>query len=160
MKIASVFALLLAAASALLAQPADMSKLSPHAQIVFGNYAAFGRGDVPSILATLAPNCSWTHPGNPAIVPFAGTFEGPEAIGQKFFAVIPTAVEITEFLPSLVGEEGNTVVTSVEIKGKGLATGKPYANTVEMRWTFGDNGKVVRYEALVDPAALEAALTK
>ena len=133
---------------------------SANVQTVMGNYAAFGKGDVPAILSTLAPNCTWYHAGNPAIVPFAGSFTGPQEIGSKFFAMIPTAVQITTFEPSLQSEEGNVVVTSVHIKGKGVATGKEYENTVEMRWTFDAAGKVVDYKNIFDPAGLEGALTK
>lgn len=133
---------------------------SANVQTVMNNYAAFGKGDIPAILATLAPNCTWYHAGNPAIVPFAGTFTGSEEIASKFFASIPTAVEVTGFEPSLVGEEGSTVVTSVKIQGKGIASGKTYESINEMRWTFDAAGKVVRYENIFDPAALEAVLAK
>lgn len=138
----------------------SLSAQSANVQTVMGNYAAFGKGDIPAILATLAPNCSWYHAGNPAIVPFAGTFNGPAEVGSKFFAIIPTAVQILGFEPSLKAEEGNTVITAVKIKGQGVTTGKSYENTVEMRWTFDATGKVTKYENLFDPAALEAALTK
>jgi uncharacterized protein len=145
---------------ALLLSAACAQAQSANVQTVMGNYAAFGKGDIPAILATLAPNCSWYHAGNPAIVPFAGTFNSPAEIGSKFFAAIPGAVEILTFEPSLKAEEGSTVITTVHIKGKGVATGKEYENTVEMRWTFDASGKVTGYKNIFDPAALEAALTK
>lgn len=133
---------------------------SKNARTMMGNYMAFGRGDVPSILATLAPDCSWSHPGNPSIIPFAGTFRGPAEIGSKFFAAIPTAVQITEFLPMLTFDNGKTVVHTVKIKGKGIATGKWYENTAEMKAIFNDAGLIEKYEIMVDPSGLEAALTK
>ncbi|OWY21766.1 nuclear transport factor 2 family protein [Sphingobacteriales bacterium UPWRP_1] len=132
---------------------------SKNAQTVMNNYAAFGKGDIAAILATLAPDCEWTHPGNPAIVPFAGTFRGADEIGKEFFGAIPSAIQITEFSPSLAGEDGNTVITSVFIKGKAVSTGKEYENTAEMRWTFNSAGMVTKYNVIVDTAALEAALT-
>ena len=132
---------------------------SKNAQTVMNNYAAFGKGDIPVILATLAPDCVWSHPGNPDIVPFAGTFTGPDAIGNKFFGVIPAAIQILEFSPKIVGEEGSTVITSVFIKGKGVATGKEFENTAEMRWSFNDAGMVTSYKVNVDTAALESALS-
>ena len=145
---------------ALAATSFQLSAQSANVQTVMSNYAAFGKGDIPAILATLAPHCTWYHVGNPAIVPFAGTFSGPEEIGNKFFGAIPGAVQILSFEPSLRAEEGNTVITSVNIRGKSVATGKEYENTVEMRWTFDAAGKVVDYKNIFNPAALEAALTK
>lgn len=155
MKTFRIFSMLVAfvAASQLSAQSANIKTVQM-------NYAAFGQGNIPAILATLTDDCTWTHPGNPAIVPFAGTFRGKADIGNKFFAMIPTAVEITVFEPRDFREEGNTVITPVYIKGKGLATGKEYDNLVEMRWTFDAAGKVTAYQAIVDPSALEMALTK
>lgn len=145
---------------ALLLSLQSIQAQSANVQTVMNNYAAFGKGDIPAILSTLAPNCTWYHAGNPAIVPFAGELVGPDAVASNFFALIPTAVEITGFEPSIVGEEGNTVISSVKIQGKAVKTGKTYENTVEMRWTFDTAGKVVDYKNLFDPAALEAALTK
>jgi uncharacterized protein len=145
---------------ALVISTASLNAQSANVLTVMNNYAAFGKGDIPAILATLTPGCAWYHAGNPKIVPFGGTFNGPDEIGSKFFSAIPGAVEITHFEPSLVGEQGNTVITSVIIHGKAVSTGKTYENTVEMRWTFDANGKVMKYENIFDPAALEAALTK
>ena len=138
----------------------SLSAQNTNAQTVMNNYVAFGKGDIPAILATLAPNCSWYHAGNPAKVPFAGTFNGSTEIGSKFFAVIPTSVQITGFEPSLVGEMNNTVFTSVKIQGTAINTGKAYENTVVMCWTFDANGKVTKYESLFDPAAIETAFTR
>lgn len=133
---------------------------SSNVQTVMNNYAAFSKGDIPAIISTLAPDCSWYHVGNPSIVPFAGTFKGPEAIAAKFFTVIPTVLEVTAFEPAIVEEKGNVVVASVRIEGKSIATGKTFGATSEMRWTFDNAGKVVKYENTFDPAGLEAALTK
>lgn len=132
---------------------------SKNAKTVMDNYAAFGRGDIPAILATFAPDCVWIHPGNPDIIPFAGTFRGAEEIKEKFFGVIPTVVQLIEFVPSIVGEEGNTVIASIHIKGKVLTTGKAYESIGEMRWTLNDAGLVTEHKAIVDVSSLEAAFT-
>jgi uncharacterized protein len=137
-----------------------LSAQSANAQTVMNIYASFGRGDIPSILATLSPNCSWYSNGNPAIVPFAGAFIGRDEIAAKFFAIHQTSVEITGFEPSIVGEEGKTVVASVKIQGKAIAIGKTFQGTHIMRWIFDDAGKIVKHENLFNPASLEAALTK
>lgn len=42
-----------------------------HIGIVQGIYQAFGRGDVPAILAQLAPNVEWEYGINSTDVPWA-----------------------------------------------------------------------------------------
>ena len=37
-------------------------------------YEAFGKGDIPGILANLSEEALWEHHGNPQVIPFAGTF--------------------------------------------------------------------------------------
>jgi hypothetical protein len=133
---------------------------SPHAQTVQSNYAAFGKGDIPSILSSLTDDCSWTQNGNPAIIPFAGTFRGKQDIATKFFSVIPTQLKFDVFEPRSYTETPNKVVYSVFMKGQGALTGKPFENIVQMEWTFNDEGKITSFITSGDTSALEAALTK
>ncbi|MEO6039864.1 MAG: nuclear transport factor 2 family protein, partial [Saprospiraceae bacterium] len=72
---------------------------------VMNNYAAFGKGDVPVIIASTSDDCTWTHPGD-ATVPFAGTFIGHDGIGQ-FFTAVGKSVAITTFEPTNFREDGN-----------------------------------------------------
>lgn len=44
-------------------------------QTVMDLYAAFGRGDLPAVLAALADDVEWALPG-PANIPMAGTRPG------------------------------------------------------------------------------------
>jgi len=118
---------------------------------------SFTRGDIPAILATNAPNVQWIHPGDPGIVPFAGTFNNIEGAVQ-FFQGIGQSVQVTAFEPRSFREEGNVIHAEVRIAGVGLATGKTYENVVEMAFTYNDDGQLVRYEAFVDPTSLENAL--
>lgn len=53
--------------------------------ILRGAYEAFARGDVPTVLAVLAPDISWTEAEG---FPYGGTYVGPEAVltGKTFSA--------------------------------------------------------------------------
>jgi ketosteroid isomerase-like protein len=51
-------------------------------------YAAFGRGDVRTILDHLTPNVEWTLEG-PSVIPFAGKRIGPAQV-HKFFEALAT----------------------------------------------------------------------
>ena len=123
---------------------------------VMNNYAAFGKGDIPAILASAAQNCTWTHPGN-ASVPFAGVFKGPDGIGQ-FFATMGKSVAITTFEPMNFRESGNQVMNDVHIMGTALATGQSYEATMLFTWTFDAEGKVSAWTAAGDTSTLEKAL--
>jgi ketosteroid isomerase-like protein len=144
---------------ALLATATALNGQSARLQTVQANYQRFGQGDIPGILATLSDNATWTHPGNHAVVPFAGTFTGREAIGRDFFQVVNAAVLITLFQPGNFREQGNQVINDVHIEGKALNTGQPYATDVVFYWTFNDAGQVTSWEAKGDVSTLEQALT-
>lgn len=146
-----LFALLLSA-NALFAQ-------SPNLTTVQQNYARFGQGDVPGILSTMTEDAVWTHPGNPAIIPFAGTFTGPAEIG-RFFENVGKSVQITRFEPFDFVENGNTVVNKINIAGTSLETGKTYSAVMEFRWMLNAEGKVTSWQAIGDVSTLELALTR
>lgn len=118
---------------------------------------SFAQGDIPAILATNAPNVEWIHPGDPSIVPFAGTFKGIDgAVG--FFTGIGQSVQVTAFEPRGFSESGNVVRAEVYLAGTGITTGKTYDNVIDMAFTYNTDGQLARYEAFVDPTNLENAL--
>ena len=51
-------------------------------ELVRGAYAAFAKGDVPSVLAVLAPDVRWTEAEGG---PYGGTFIGPNAVVENVF---------------------------------------------------------------------------
>lgn len=149
-------ALVLSCALLLCATFAQAQVQSANLKTVMDNYARFGQGDIPGILATLAGDAVWIHPGNPGLVPFAGTYVGPAGVGQ-FFEKVSKSVQITVFQPANFREEGNMVSNDVHIEGTVIATGKPYSSDVVMNWAFGPDGKATRWEAVGDVSSLEAA---
>ena len=66
-------------------------------------YAAFGRGDVATILSVIAPDVSWELEA-PAEISFAGIRKGPEAVKGFFLGIAndhaDPKLEITEYLSS------------------------------------------------------------
>lgn len=126
---------------------------------VQNDFAAFGKGDIQTIVNSTTDAVVWRHAGNPGIVPFAGTFNGHEGVG-RFFQNVGSSVNITVFDPQNFVENGNTVTTTVNIKGTVLATGKEYNNTVDMVFTFDASGKVTNWEAKGDVSDLESAFAK
>lgn len=125
---------------------------------VQADFAAFGLGDIPTIVNSTAENVVWTHPGNKDVT-FAGTYAGHEGV-SRFFQNVGSSVKITVFEPQNYVENGNTVTSTVNIKGTVIATGKEYTSVVDMVFTFDANGKVTNWEAKGDVSSLEAAFAK
>lgn len=138
---------------------ATVSGQSPNVLTVQNDFAAFGRGDIATIIQSTTDNVVWKHAGNPSVVTFAGTYNGHDGVG-RFFQNVGSSVNITVFEPQNFVENGNTVTSTILIKGTVLATGKEYNSTMDMVFTFDDAGKVTNWEAKGDIAGLEAAFTK
>ena len=124
-------------------------------QTVKDAYAAFGRGDVATILSMLAPDVSWELEG-PAEISFAGIRKGPEAV-KGFFQALANdqadpKLEITEYFSSADG-----VATFGRYKCMLKKNGKHVDSPVAHLFKFRD-GKIVRFVDHVNTAAyLEAA---
>ena len=124
-------------------------------QTVKDLYAAFGRGDVATILASLSTDVSWEMEA-PAELSFAGIRKGPEAV-KGFFQAIASdhadpKLEITEYLSS-----ADAVATFGRYKCTLKKTGKPVDSPVAHLVKFR-GGKVVRFVDHINTAAfVEAA---
>jgi uncharacterized protein len=145
-----LFALLLS--TALHAQSANV-------KTAMDGYAKFGAGDIPGILALLSPDIVWRHAGDPAVIPFAGTFRGQAEVG-RFFEAVGQSIQVTVFAPTNFREIGNKVVNDTHIEGAVIATGKKYADDLVMTWTFDANGKAISWSAEGTMASITVAFAK
>jgi uncharacterized protein len=124
-------------------------------QTVKDAYAAFGRGDVATILSMLAPDVSWELEA-PAEISFAGIRKGPDAV-KGFFQGIASdhadpKLEIAEYFSSADG-----VATFGRYKCTLKKTGKQVDSPVAHLFKFRD-GKIIRFVDHINTAAyLEAA---
>lgn len=120
-------------------------------------YEAFGRGDVPGILAHLADDVAWEQDspgfGLPWYAPRTGAAEVP-----GFFGDLMGNVVLTEFEPLNFLAGGDQVAVVVRIAMEVKTTGRAVATDLEVHlWTFGADGKVVRFAHVVDKHAQWAA---
>lgn len=122
-------------------------------------YAAFSRGDIPSVINMLSDDCDWSHAGNAAVIPFAGSFSGKAGVG-RFFEQVGKNLQITKFEPGSFRATENSVTCTVDIAGSVTSTGKPYANKLEQTFWFDAMGKIKKWTAVGDVSALEAAFGK
>lgn len=124
-------------------------------------YEAFGRGDVPSILAKLGPDVDWDYANAVSEVPWLVRRRGPEAVGGFFEAV--RDLEFSKFqVKEIFGSpDGKTVVALVDLGFTVKSTGKSVSEDDEIHlWRFAEDGKVARFRHGADTTKHVAALKK
>jgi len=124
--------------------------------LVQGLYAAFGRGDVADIIASLAPDVHWESGGRASDFPTFGPRKGPSEV-QAFFGQVAENLDFSDFTLREFCPCGDKVF----VPGFYAATMRKSGKSAACEWvhvfTVRD-GKVSRVEVWRDPkAALEAA---
>ncbi len=121
-------------------------------------YAAFGRGDVPAILDTLADDVAWDqwpdHFGQRAQVPHLLPRRGP-AQAAEFFTVIASWTVLDFAVLDVIGT-GAQVIAEVRA-AFALPNGGRFADEELHLWTFDDQGMVTRFRHYCDTAKHIAA---
>jgi uncharacterized protein len=117
-------------------------------------YAAFGRGDIQTVMGNLAPDVEWTLEG-PAVIPYSGKRVGPAQV-LKFFEALAT----TQDQPKLIIDEyiaqGDKVATVGRYSAVVKATGKRIDCAVAHIFTLRE-GKLVKLLDFGDTAHMADA---
>ena len=121
-------------------------------------YAAFGRGDVPAILARLAADVAWDDwPDNfaqRAGVPHLVTRRGPAEV-EGFFAVLGSCTVLDFAVLDIIGADRQVVA---EVRASfALPGGGRFTDEELHLWTFDDEGRVSRFRHYCDTAKHIAA---
>lgn len=112
-------------------------------------YAAFGRGDIPTILNHLAEDVEWEYAATSAQVPRLQPHRGPREV-RKFFEALG-AFEFHTFQPKTLLESGNIVVALIDVELTVKATGVKIAEEDEVHiWHFNSEGQVSKFTHKVD----------
>ena len=114
-------------------------------------YAAFGTGDVPSVLGAFDENIEWTEAEG---FMYGGTYTGPNAVLSGVFMRLATEWEgFTVTAGKIVdGGDGNVVAFGT-YSGKYLKTAKSVTVPFAHEWEL-NNGKVVRFRQYTDTAVI------
>jgi uncharacterized protein len=117
-------------------------------------YEAFGRGDVPAVLANFDPNVEW-HAAEG--LPWGGQHNGREAVAENVFGAVMAAVDgfaltIDRFLDS-----GDYVVALGRYSGTGRNSDKPLDAAFAHVWELED-GKLKRFLHYTDTARFNEVL--
>ena len=127
-------------------------KVSPK-EVVADIYAAFSRGDLPTILSHLDANVLWETMGQSSNIPYGGVFKGANEV-PNFFIRLRDSFEMTVFNVNEILQSGNVVTAYGFHKGKGIKSGIVSETIWAMRWEFNDDGQIVRLNNFLDTGAI------
>jgi len=120
-------------------------------------YGAFGRGDVPAVLARVAEDTHWDFAGGRPEVPWHAAVDGKASV-PRFFEALMGSVELQRFEPREFMHCGPHVVVDVRIEYTVRKTGKQVAMDQLHWWTLDRNGQVARLRHYEDTAQVLAAV--
>lgn len=123
-------------------------------------YEAFGKGDVPAILAELADDVQWEswadNRAQAAGISYLQPRQGKQ--GAAAFFGLAAQMNVTEVQVLNLMAGGNSVAVEFVISASNPETGKTYRDEEIHLWTFNDAGRVTRLRHYVDTAKhIEAA---
>jgi ketosteroid isomerase-like protein len=124
-------------------------------ELAKSQYAAFQRGDIASILASLTDDIEWITSGDG--LPTTGTRRGAAQVAQ-FFESVANTWNFTVFEPREFMASGDSLAVSGHYAAIAKPTGKKMAADWLMVWKIRD-GKVSYFREYTDTEALAAALT-
>jgi ketosteroid isomerase-like protein len=128
---------------------------SGHIALVQDLYAAFGRGDIASIVAKLDANVDWCSVGRSSDYAVFGPRRGIAAV-QQFFKIVADNQDFSEFSPLEFHADADKVFVLGRYACKMKKTGKPVACEWAHVFTIKD-GSVVKWREHTDTAQFAEA---
>ncbi|MEY8878528.1 MAG: nuclear transport factor 2 family protein [Leptothrix sp. (in: b-proteobacteria)] len=117
-------------------------------------YAAFGRGDLPTLLAGLSPDVQWQFHGSPGMA-YNQVAQGPAEV-ERWFGLVMEAEDIQVFEPrEFFGGENHVTVLGFERtrdRRSNRVFETPWIHLFVLR-----DGLVCRFLGMYDTAAVAAA---
>jgi ketosteroid isomerase-like protein len=126
-------------------------------RIIQEAFGAFGRGDLPGLLAMLTEDVTWDHP-QPGAIPWAGARRGRDQVAE-YFRLLGGTGDVLAFEPRQFVAQGDTVVVLGSERIRVRATEREYAVEWVLAFTLRD-GKIASFREYTDTAAIIAALRR
>jgi ketosteroid isomerase-like protein len=118
-------------------------------------HAAFGRGDVPAILAHMADDVAWEswtdNTAQQRGVPWLAPRSGKDGVAA-FFQLIGTKTQVRDFQVLSFSAGEHTVAVEFVIELHYPETGRTARDEEMHLWTFNAQGKVTRLRHYTDTA--------
>ncbi|GAC1471427.1 MAG: hypothetical protein PVS3B2_17750 [Candidatus Dormibacteraceae bacterium] len=113
-------------------------------------------GPIDGLAGVLADDAEWWVAGDPARLPWAGSFKGPDGF-RRFIEALRQALDYHKFETVDVVDAGNSFVQIVQGAGVARSTGRPFTSLIARVFTERD-GRVILVRTFYDTAAYERAL--
>ena len=118
-------------------------------------YEAFGRGDVPAVLANFDPDVEW-HAAEG--LPWGGVHTGPDAVAQDVFGALLAAFDDFSLNLDRFIDSDNYVVALGRYSGRSKQGGRPLDAAFAHVWELED-GKLRRFYHYTDTVKFQDAMS-
>lgn len=120
-------------------------------------YEAFGRGEIPEVLAGMSPNIKWFEAESNPYMLSGEPWVGPDAVLNNLFVKLGSEWDGFAVHPKSFHGAGDSVVVEARYTGTYKPTGKSMDAQVCHVWDV-ENGKVTRFQQYVDTAKLQEVM--
>ena len=124
--------------------------MSDNIAFVQSLYAAFGRGDVDTIIAGMSPDVDWVNVGRPSDYASLGPRRGTGEV-RAFFDLLARETDFAEFSPNDFDAVGDKVFVEGHSRMR-LKAGGPEVDTDWVHIFTLRDGKVARFRDFTDTA--------
>ena len=124
-------------------------------EIVRSAYEGFAQGNIPAVLALIAPDCEWIETEAQGI-PTRGVHRGPAGVAEGVFSKVPENFNEFALHPERFIESGDLVLVTGRVKGQskaGRSLDAPFAHVFLI-----SDGLIARLENYHDTALWLEAL--
>lgn len=118
-------------------------------------YAAFGRGEIATIVNAMVQNAPWEMVGRATDFPTLGVRKGPDGV-RDFFDTVGQHLDFSEFSPDEFYAADDKVFVLGHYTMTLKKTGKPFASDWIHIFTIQD-GKVAAFKEFTDTGTLAEA---
>jgi ketosteroid isomerase-like protein len=117
-------------------------------------YAAFGSGDIPTVLGTMDSDIHWYEAESNPYMPSGEPWVGPDAVLNNLFLKLGADWDGFTVHPKTFHDAGDSVIVEARYTGTFKATGKSADAQVCHVWDVKD-GKITRFQQYVDTAQVQ-----
>jgi uncharacterized protein len=117
-------------------------------------YAAFGRGEIPTVLEAMSADIKWHQAESNPYMPSGEAWVGPDSVLNNLFMKLGTEWDGFAVHPKSLHNAGGSVIVEGRYSGKYKPSGKSMDVQFCHVWDI-NNGKVTKFQQYVDTAKIQ-----
>lgn len=126
-------------------------------ELITSVYEAFGRGDVPAVLAAMDPRIYWHEAESNPYMPSGEPWIGPDAVLNNLFVKLGEDWDGFSVHPVEFHDSGAAVVVEGRYTGIHRGTGEALDAQFCHIWSIS-NGKITKFQQYADTAQFQRAM--